>query len=139
MADLPDTSVNPSVIEEFRANGGKVGGTFKGMPMLLLHTAGAKSGALRVNPIGYFNIADKLIVVGAYAGADVHPAWVHNLRAHPRTQAEIGTDTVDVHARELPADERGSVWAQITTMAPTFAAYQDRTDRIIPLFELVRI
>ena len=107
--------------------------------MLLLHTTGAKSGALRVNPVGYFDIDGKLIVVGSYAGADVDPAWVHNLRAHPRTQAEIGTDTVDVDARELPADERDPAWAQIAAMAPSFGAYQDKTDRIIPLFELERI
>jgi deazaflavin-dependent oxidoreductase (nitroreductase family) len=139
MADLPDTSFNSDVIEEFRANGGKVGGPFENSTLLLLHTTGAKSGAPRVNPVGYFDVDGKLIVVGSYAGADIDPAWVHNLRAHPRAQVEIGSDTVDVEARELPADERDATWAQIAVMAPPFAAYQDKTDRTIPLFELVRI
>jgi deazaflavin-dependent oxidoreductase (nitroreductase family) len=139
MADRPDTSFNSNVIEEFRANGGRVGGPFENLTLLLLHTKGAKSGAPRVNPVGHFDIDGKLIVVGSYAGADIDPAWVHNLRAHPRTRAEIGTDTVDVEARELPADERDAAWAQIAALAPSFGAYQDKTDRIIPLFELVRI
>ena len=139
MADLPDTSFNSNVIEEFRANGGRVGGPFENLTLLLLHTTGAKSGAQRINPVGYFEIDGKLIVVGSYAGADIDPAWVHNLRAHPRTQVEIGTETADVEARELPAGERDAVWAQIAAIAPSFGAYQDKTDRIIPLFELVRI
>jgi len=139
MADLPDTSFNSNVIEEFRNNGGKVGGPFENLTLLLLHTTGAKSGAPRVNPVGYFDIDGKLIVVGSYAGADIDPGWVHNLRAHPGTQVEIGTDTVDVEARELPAGERDAAWGQIAAMAPPFAAYQDKTDRVIPLFELVRI
>ncbi len=139
MADLPDTSFNSNVIEEFRANGGRVGGPFENLSLLLLHTTGAKSGAPRVNPVGYFDIDGKLIVVGSYAGADIDPAWVHNLRANPRTEVEIGTDTVDVEARELPTDERDTAWAQIAAVAPSFGAYQDKTDRIIPLFELVRI
>jgi deazaflavin-dependent oxidoreductase (nitroreductase family) len=139
MADLPDTSFNSNVIEEFRANGGRVGGPFENLTLLLLHTTGAKSGVPRVNPVGYFDIDGKLIVVGSYAGADIDPAWVHNLRAHPRMRVEIGTDTVDVEARELPADERDAAWAQIAALAPSFGAYQDKTDRIIPLFELRRI
>ncbi len=69
------------------------------------HT-GAKSGARRVNPVGYFDIGGKVIIVGSYAGADINPAWVHNLRAYPRTRIKIGTETVDVEARELPGDER---------------------------------
>lgn len=138
MADLPDTSFNSDVIAEFRANGGKVGGRFENTPILLLHTTGAKSGAARVNPVGYFDIDGKVVVVGSYAGADVDPAWVHNLRAHPRTQIELGTETVDVDARELPDDERVAAWTQIAAIAPPFAAYQTKTTRTIPLFELKR-
>ena len=103
MADLPDTSFNPDVIAEFRANGGKVGGPWQHSTLLLLHTTGAKSGAPRVNPVGYFDIDGKVIIVGSYGGADIHPAWAHNLRAHPRTQIEIGPETIDVEARELPS------------------------------------
>ena len=138
MADLPDTSFNSTVIDEFRANGGKVGGPWERATLLLLHSTGAKSGTPRVNPVGYFDIDGKVIVVGSYAGADINPAWVHNLRAHPHTQIEIGSETVDVDARELPEGEREAVWAQIATMAPPFAEYQTQTTRTLPLFELKR-
>jgi deazaflavin-dependent oxidoreductase (nitroreductase family) len=79
--------------------------------------------------LGYFDIDGKVIVVGSYAGADINPAWVHNLRAHPHTQIEIGSETVEVDARELPEGEREAVWAQIATMAPPFAKYQTQTTR----------
>ena len=138
MADLPDTSFNSDVIAEFRASGGKVGGPWQHSTLLLLHTTGAKSGAPRVNPVGYFDIDGKVIIVGSYGGADIHPAWVHNLRAYPRTQIEIGPETIDVEARELPSGERDAAWAGIAAIAPPFAKYQTQTDRTIPLFELKR-
>ncbi len=81
---------NERNIEEFRHNGGKVGGQFEGFPLLLLTSKGAKSGAERVNLIGYFDIDDKIYVVGSAAGRDSSPAWVFNLRAHPDVQVEIG-------------------------------------------------
>ena len=138
MADLPDTSFNSDVIAEFRANCGKVGGSWQHSTLLLLHTTGAKSGAPRVNPVGYFDIDGKVIIVGSYGGADIHPAWVHNLRAHPHTRVEIGPETIDVEARELPSGERDAAWAQIAALAPPFAAYQTRTSRTLPLFDLKR-
>lgn len=138
MADLPDTSFNSDVMAEFRANGREVGPWQNSTLLLLLHTTGAKSGAPRVNPVGYFDIDGKVIIVGSYAGVDIHPAWGHNLRAHPGTQIEIGRETVDVEARELPGDEREAVWARIAEIAPPFAKYQTQTDRTIPLFELKR-
>lgn len=109
------------------------------MPLLLLHSTGAKSGATRINPLGYFDIDGTVIVVGSYAGADINPAWVHNLRAHPRTRIELGSETIDVQALELPDDERATVWAQIAASSPPFAAYQTQTTRTIPLFALKRI
>ncbi len=139
MPDLPDTSFNPDVIAEFRANAGKVGGRWQHFPLLLLHSTGAKPGKARVNPLGYFDFDGTLLVVGSYAGADVHPPWVHNLRAHPRTRIEIGTETVDVQAHELPPAERDAMWPRITEVAPGFADYQTQTARTIPVFELTRI
>jgi deazaflavin-dependent oxidoreductase (nitroreductase family) len=106
MADRPEVPMNPQIIEEFRANDGKVGGPFEGATLLLLHTTGAKSGKERVNPVMYFRIDGKVLIVGSYAGADVDPAWVHNLRANPRARVEIGTGTYDVEVRELARDER---------------------------------
>ena len=129
---------NDNIIAEFRANGGKVGGPFEGATLLLLHTTGAKSGKERVNPVMAFDLDGKLAIVGSYAGADVDPAWLHNLRAHPDAHIEIGTDAYDVTARELPADERDATYPKIVERAPVFAEYQAKTTRAIPLFELVR-
>jgi len=136
MADRPDVSMNPQVIEEFRANAGKVGGPFKDATLLLLHTTGAKSGKERVNPVMYFRIDGKLAIVGSYAGADVNPAWVHNLRVHPRAHIEIGTEGYDVEVRELPSDERDVAFDHIVKTAPGFGEYQTKTKRVIPIFEL---
>lgn len=129
---------NEQIIAEFRANDGKVGGQFEGANLLLLHTTGAKSGQRRVSPLAYFRIDGKLIIIGSFAGAPVSPAWVHNLRANPQARVEIGTDTFDVAAHELPADERAALFDKVTAVAPGFAEYQAKTTRVIPLFELNR-
>jgi deazaflavin-dependent oxidoreductase (nitroreductase family) len=142
MTETPDAETvnafNKSIIEEFRANDGVVGGQFEGANLLLLHTTGAKSGQPRVSPLAYFRVDGKLIIIGSFAGAPVSPAWVHNLRANPQARVEIGTDAFDVAARELPADERAALFDKITAVAPGFADYQAKTTRVIPLFELNR-
>src|ERR1700738_1580106 len=97
---------NQGIADEFRANGGKVGGQFANADILLLNTIGAKSGQPRLSPLAYFRIDGKLIIIGSFAGADVNPAWVHNLRANPDAHIEVGTDSFDVTARELPSQER---------------------------------
>jgi deazaflavin-dependent oxidoreductase (nitroreductase family) len=125
-------------IEEFRRNGGKVGGQFEGFPLLLLTSTGAKSGAQRVNPVAYFDIDGKLYIVGSAAGRDGNPAWVHNIRANPQVTVEIGSDAPKpVTGRELPRDERDSVYRIVVERAPGFGEYEQRTDRVIPVFELV--
>jgi deazaflavin-dependent oxidoreductase (nitroreductase family) len=129
---------NRGIVEEFRANGGKVGGPFEGGNLLLLHTTGAKSGKARLSPLAFLDIDGKTIIVGSYAGAPKDPAWVHNLRATPLAHIEVGTDAYDVTARELPDDERDATYPKVTERAPVFAEYQAKTDRAIPLFELVR-
>ena len=129
---------NRNVVEEFRANGGKVGGPFADGQILLLHTTGAKSGAARLSPLAYLTIDGKMVIIGSYAGAPKDPAWVHNLRANPRARIEVGTETVEVTARELPADERDAAYPKVVEQAPVFAEYQANTTRRIPLFELVR-
>ncbi len=137
---MPDTesikAFNEAITDEFRSNDGKVGGQFKGADLLLLTTTGAKSGQPRVSPLAYFRIDGKLIIIGSFAGADVNPAWVHNLRANPSAQVEIGNDSSDVTARELPSDERDELFGKITAAAPGFAEYQAKTTRVIPVFEL---
>ncbi|OIN82695.1 nitroreductase family deazaflavin-dependent oxidoreductase [Mycobacterium malmoense] len=144
MTEVPDTETinafNTSIIDEFRANGGKVGGQFAGADLLLLTTTGAKSGQPRVSPLAYFRIDGRLIVVGSFAGAPINPAWVHNLRANPAAHVEVGApqgvQAYDVTARELPPAEREELFPKVTAAAPGFAEYQSKTSRVIPLFEL---
>jgi len=133
---------NKSIADEFRANGGKVGGQFENADLLLLTTTGAKSRQPRVSPLAYFRIDGKLIIIGSFAGAPVNPAWVHNLRANPQAHVEVGLesgiDAFDVSARELPPAEREELFPKVTAVAPGFAEYQSKTSRVIPLFELAR-
>jgi deazaflavin-dependent oxidoreductase (nitroreductase family) len=127
---------NASIVDEFRTNGGKVGGQFEGANLLLLTTTGAKSGAARLAPLAYLPIDGKMLIFGSYAGADIDPAWVHNLRANPHVHVEVGTTDYDAIARELPPAERDEMFPKITAAAPGLADYQAKTSRIIPLFEL---
>src|SRR2546428_5130000 len=83
---------NQRVIDEFRANEGRVGGPFEGAPVLLLHSTGAKSGATRVNPMMYLDQNNHRYVFATKSGADTNPDWFHNLRAHPRVTVEVGTE-----------------------------------------------
>jgi deazaflavin-dependent oxidoreductase (nitroreductase family) len=138
--EIPDTETinafNKAIADEFRANDGKVSGQFSGADLLLLTTTGAKSGQPRLSPLAYFRVDGKLLIIGSFAGADVNPGWVHNLRANPSAQVEIGSESSDVVARELPAAERDQLFAKITAAAPGFADYQAKTTRVIPVFEL---
>ena len=137
---IPDANTlktfNAGIVDEFRANGGEVGGQHQGANLLLLTTTGAKSGQPRLAPLAYLRIDDKMLIVGAYAGADIDPAWVHNLRAKPHAHIEVGTESFDVIARELPPAERDKMFPKITAAAPGVAEYQAKTRRVIPLFEL---
>ncbi|WP_328304048.1 nitroreductase family deazaflavin-dependent oxidoreductase [Actinomycetospora sp. NBC_00405] len=136
---MSDTrSWNDKVIDEFRANEGRVGGPFEGAPLLLLHHIGAKSGTERVTPMMYQAVGDDLAVFASYAGEDVHPAWYHNLLANPDVTAEIGTDTVALRARDLPADERAPIWEKQKADYPGFAGYEQKTSRTIPVVLLER-
>ena len=130
---------NRGVVEEFRANGGKVGGPFEGGTLLLLHTTGAKSGQPRLSPLAYLTIDGKMVIVGSRKGAPTNPAWVHNLRATPKAHVEVGTEAYDVVAREVPLDERDATFAKVVELGPVFAEYQANTTRLIPLFELTRV
>jgi deazaflavin-dependent oxidoreductase (nitroreductase family) len=139
MDAMSDTrSWNDKVIDEFRANEGRVGGPFEGAPLLLLHHIGAKSGTERVTPMMYQAVGDDLAVFASYAGEDVHPAWYHNLLANPDVTAEVGTETVALRARDLPADERAPIWEKQKADYPGFAGYEQKTSRTIPVVLLER-
>ncbi|WBB50476.1 MULTISPECIES: nitroreductase family deazaflavin-dependent oxidoreductase [unclassified Micromonospora] len=127
---------NDKVIAEFRANGGQVGGHFAGQPLLLLHTVGAKSGQPRVHPMMYQKVDGGYAVFASKAGAPTNPDWYHNLLAHPRTRAEIGTDTVELVARVAAEDERERIWSAQKAAYPFFADYERKTSRQIPVVVL---
>jgi deazaflavin-dependent oxidoreductase (nitroreductase family) len=133
---------NDKIIEEFRANAGKVGGNFEGAPLLLLHSTGAKSGLTRVSPMMYQAVDGAWAVFASYAGLDVHPAWYHNLKANPEAMIEIGTESgtelLEVSARELAPDERAPVWEEQKRRYPGFAGYEKKTARVIPVMLLTR-
>jgi deazaflavin-dependent oxidoreductase (nitroreductase family) len=130
---------NEQVIAEFRANGGKVGGMFEGASMILVHHFGAKSGTERVSPMVWFPDGDRILIIASKAGAPTNPDWYHNLKAHPRVTVEVGTETFPVVAEELPRAERDEKWAQITSAAPGFAEYQEKTTRVLPVLALSRV
>jgi deazaflavin-dependent oxidoreductase (nitroreductase family) len=127
---------NDKIIEEFRANGGQVGGQFAGAPLLLLHTVGARTGSPRVHPMMYQRLDGGYAVFGSKAGAPTHPDWYHNVRAHPRVRAEIGTETIDLVARVATGDERDRIWTAQKAAYPGFADYERKTRREIPVVVL---
>ena len=128
---------NTSIIAEFRANGGNVGGHFKGRKLLLLHTTGAKSGLERVNPLAYQDLGDgRLAVFGSKAGMPTNPDWFHNLKANPRVKMEVGSQTLEATARVAEGEERNRIWEQQKKDAPGFAEYETKTTRQIPVIIL---
>jgi deazaflavin-dependent oxidoreductase (nitroreductase family) len=130
---------NSKIIEEFRANGGRVGGPFEGAPLLLLHTTGAKSGRERVNPVMYQTIGDGFAVFASKGGAPVNPDWYYNLVANPRATAEIGTQTIELTARVADDETREPIWAAWKRAYPGFADYEAKTTRQIPVILLDRV
>lgn len=130
---------NKQIIEEFRANGGKVGGRFEGAPMILVHHTGAKSGTERVSPLVYQPLGDDVAIFASKGGAPTNPDWFHNLVANPETVVEIGTETIPVVARVAEGEERERIWSKQKKVMPGFADYeQSAGDREIPVVVLER-
>jgi deazaflavin-dependent oxidoreductase (nitroreductase family) len=116
---------NQQIVEEFRANDGKVGGPFQGLPLVLVHHTGAKSGVERVNPLAYQRLDDNSIAIFASkGGAPTNPDWFYNLVANPHTSVEIGTERYDVTARVAPSEEREKIWEAQKKAFPNFAEYE---------------
>jgi deazaflavin-dependent oxidoreductase (nitroreductase family) len=122
MAD--DGNFNDKIIAEFRANSGIVGGYFAGQTLLLLHTVGVKSGAERVNPLVYQPVGDTYAIFGSAGGGPNNPQWYRNLLAHPDTTIEVGTDTIQVRARQADTAERAPIWAKQMSDLANFAGYE---------------
>ncbi|MGH2835781.1 MAG: nitroreductase family deazaflavin-dependent oxidoreductase [Solirubrobacteraceae bacterium] len=127
---------NTQIINEFRENNGQVGGMFASMPLVLLHHIGAKSGADRVTPVAYLVDDGRYAVFASKAGAPEHPAWYHNLIAHPDTTIELGGNTIEVVAREAQGEERDRIYAEQVARSPQFGDYEQKTTRKIPVMVL---
>ncbi len=127
---------NAKIIDEFRANEGRVGGMFDGVPLLLLHQTGAKSGEPRVNPLAYQEDAGRYVVFASKGGAPTNPGWYHNLKAHPDVAIEVGPRTIDVVASEATGDERERLFRAQAERVPQFAEYEQKTERVIPVMVL---
>lgn len=135
------TDWNTKIIEEFRANHGRVGGPFEGADsMVLLTTKGARSGQTRVNPLMGLPDGGRLYVVASKGGATTNPDWFRNLVANPEVQVEYGDDKFDAVAVVVPpGPERDRLYAAQVARAPGFAEYVALAgDRVIPVVELVR-
>jgi deazaflavin-dependent oxidoreductase (nitroreductase family) len=133
------TNWNQAIIEEFRANGGKVGGGFAGKTLLILHTIGAKSGQERVNPVAYVRDGDRYVIIASKGGAPANPDWYRNLLAHPTVTVETGTETFQARADVTEEPERSRLYAKMVAMMPGFAEYERKTKRVIPVITLKRV
>jgi len=127
---------NARIIDEFRANGGRVGGMFEGTPLLLLHHVGAKSGEPRVNPVAYDRDGERYVIFASKGGAPTNPGWYHNLLARPETTIEVGSETISVLASEATGEERDHLFRAQVARSPQFADYQAKTPRVIPVIVL---
>ena len=124
---------NASVISEFRANHGKVGGYFEGAPILIVHHTGARTGKARLNPVMYLKDGERYLVFASKGGDDHNPDWYHNLKAHPEVAIEVGDEVIDVRAEEVKGPERDRLYAKQASLYPQFAEYQRKTKRVIPV------
>ncbi len=129
---------NAGIIEEFRANEGRVGGYFEGRTLLLLHTTGRRTGLERVKPLAYQSVGETFAVFASKAGAPTNPDWFHNLVANPDVALEVGTETFPAKARVTAGEEREQIWTRQVTDAPIFGEYQEKSGRTIPVIVLER-
>jgi deazaflavin-dependent oxidoreductase (nitroreductase family) len=130
---------NQQIIEEFRANEGRVGGHFEGRTLLLLHHRGAKTGTERINPVAYQRLSDDSVsIFASKGGAPTNPDWYHNLLANPDVTVEIGTESFAARARLAAGEERERIWEKQKSDWPGFAGYEEKTAGIreIPVFVL---
>ena len=136
MTDM--NTFNQKIIDEFRANAGKVGGMFAGAPMLLLHSIGAKSGRHYTTPLVYLADGDRWLIFASKAGSPTNPDWFHNLVARHSAEIEVGTDKVKVSAEVLTGEERDRLYQKQASIMPAFAGYASKTSRVIPVVALKR-
>jgi deazaflavin-dependent oxidoreductase (nitroreductase family) len=130
---------NRKIIDEFRANGGRVGGRFEGRTLLLLHTRGAKSGRERINPLATVKDGDRQVVIASKGGSATHPDWYFNILANPLVTVETGTETYRAHAEVVEEPERTRLYNKMVEMMPVFDEYRRNAPREIPVIVLTRL
>jgi deazaflavin-dependent oxidoreductase (nitroreductase family) len=131
---MPD--YNAPIIEEFRANRGKVGGFFEGATLLILHTKGRKSGRPQTVVLNHLQDGDRFVVYGTKGGAPTDPDWVRNLLADPSPTIETGTEEIAVRASQITGPERDELYARQAERRPVFGTYPGKTSRVIPVIVL---
>ena len=129
---------NTAIINEFRANNGKVGGRFEGGTLLLLHTTGARSGVERINPLAYTTDGERFIIIASKGGAPTHPDWYYNILANSAVTIEVGSEHFPARATVAEEPERTRLFEQMAAQMPGFAEYQRNTTRTIPVIVLER-
>jgi deazaflavin-dependent oxidoreductase (nitroreductase family) len=129
---------NRKIIEDFRANGGKVGPPFEGAPMILVNHTGAKSGRSYTTPLVYLPDGEDWVIIASKAGSPTHPDWYHNLKAHPEVTIEVGTEKLAARATEVTGAERDELYARQVAVMPGFAEYAEKAGRVIPVIRLTR-
>ena len=130
---------NRNLIDQFRANAGEIReGIFKGAPILLLTTKGARSGTTYTTPLVYTRDGDRLVIIASKGGAPTNPAWFHNLVANPVVTIEVGPEKYEANAVVTRGDERDRLFDAQATLMPNFADYQKKTTRRIPVVVLER-
>jgi deazaflavin-dependent oxidoreductase (nitroreductase family) len=130
---------NEKIIDEFRANSGKVGGYFAGKSLLLLHSTGARTGKERVNPVAYVRDRDRLVIIASKGGAPTNPDWYYNIVANPLVSVEVGTDRFQARAAVTSEPERSRLYRKMVKMMPSFAEYEEKTTRVIPVITLTPV
>lgn len=130
---------NKKIIDEFRANEGRVGGNFEGKTLLLLHTKGAKSGQERINPLACVADGERMVVIASKGGAPTHPDWYYNVIADPLVTVEVGTKTLQAHASVAEEPERTRLYDKMVDVMPGFGDYRRKATRVIPVIVLTPV
>ena len=131
---------NRNLLAHFRENAGDIKeGVFKGAPILLLTTKGAKSGTTYISPLAYTRDGDRLVIIASKGGAPTHPGWFHNLVANPSVTVEVGPEKYEAKAVVAEGEERDRLFAAQAALMPNFAEYQQNTTRVIPVVVLERV
>jgi deazaflavin-dependent oxidoreductase (nitroreductase family) len=133
------SDMNKQIIEEFRANSGKVGGYFANNTLVLLHTTGAKSGQERINPLVTFEDGDRLVVIASKSGAPSNPDWYYNIVANPEVSVEYGTEDFQARATVTTEPERTEMYEKMEGKLAAFSEYKEKAGRVIPVVTLTRL